>query len=330
MKVKVQAPSNIAFVKYWGKDDPQQNWPSNDSLSMSLAACTTETTLEIAEQDSFTLNGELIDLSKHAKISRHLQRCKESFQWQQGARIVSTNSFPTGCGIASSASGMAALTAAFAVHSWGALPDLGMQGEIHPKLAELARLGSGSACRSLAGGFVQWNRGMQAEDQSVYQAFPPKHWELRDLIILVSQREKQVSSSQGHLSAQTSALYKFRSSLVPERLCRAKDALKAKDLSALGPILEAEATDMHGIMMTQEEPLQYFTQTTLQWIAAIRQIRQEHRIQVYFTLDAGPNLHLILESDQEAKVVAILTDMFGSFPHLSSGVADSLHYQIDL
>jgi diphosphomevalonate decarboxylase len=124
-------------------------------------------------------------------------------------------------------------------------------------------------------------------------------------------------------------MYSFRESIVAERMSKAKDALMAKDISALGAILESEATDMHGIMLTQKEPLQYFSQDTLKWIAAIRQIRREHGIPVYFTLDAGPNLHLIMEKEHQSQTVALLTDKFGPFPHISSGVAESLHYHID-
>ncbi len=328
MSVTLKAPSNIAIIKYWGKSDASQNWPCNSSLSMTLKNCFTETTVEFAEQSRFILNDRDIDLAdpRHHKIQRHLQRLNQAFQIKQPLLINSRNSFPTGAGIASSASGMAALTLAFfALVQPSEASSLMKQGvEQNLQISDLARRGSGSACRSLAGGFVEWQRGDSPETQVVQAIADAAHWPLFDSIVLVCQDEKLVSSTLGHQEAASSPLFPLRLSAIPERLQQLKQAIRDKVIWTFGAILEAEASEMHAVMLSQRHPIQYFSAHSIYWIEKVRQYRRETQIPVFWTLDAGANVHIIGELQRQQDLnnylkscqnhVEILSDECGPGP----------------
>jgi diphosphomevalonate decarboxylase len=191
-----------------------------------------------------------------------------------------------GTGIASSASGFAALTLAAAA---AAGVELG-----EPALSALARLGSGSAARSVPGGFVEW-RAADAHDESyAWSIAPPDHWDLRDLVAVVSRRHKAVGSTGGHGAASTSPLFQARLAGLEDDLPLVREALLARDMAVFGPAVEAEALSLHAIAMTSRPPVLYWAPETLDLLHRIHGWRADG-LPVYFTLDAGPNVHLLCE-----------------------------------
>lgn len=299
MKATVRVGSNIAFIKYWGVDDATLNLPQNNSISMTLADAHTTTTVEwLAKaqlpQDELVIDGVRFDERKAARLVRHLDRIRDRAAVDWRARVVSQNNFPMASGIASSASGFAALTAA-ACHalnlSWDAT-----------RLSAIARRGSGSASRSLFGGFVEWERGHDDTTSVAHQLHAPDHWPLYDLVAVVSGAEKAVSSEQGHRLAISSPLNSGRVASLPTALAEVRAALATRDLHRLGPVIEQDALAMHAVMMTSTPSLLYWQPGTLEIIQAVRHWREHDGLQAYFTIDAGPNVHVLCEANDVATV----------------------------
>jgi diphosphomevalonate decarboxylase len=293
MKATIRAGSNIAFIKYWGVDDATINLPQNNSISLTLADAHTTTTLEWLPardltRDELTLDGVRLDERKAARLVRHLDRIRALAAVDDRARVVSQNNFPMASGIASSASGFAALTTA-ACHALGLNLDA-------TRLSAIARRGSGSASRSLFGGFVEWERGHDDASSVARQLHPADHWDLYDVVAVVSGAEKAVSSEQGHQLAGSSPLNRGRVAGLDHALTEVRTALADRDLHRLGPVIEQDALAMHAVMMTSSPSLLYWQPGTLEIIHAIRQWREQEGLAAYFTIDAGPNIHVICEA----------------------------------
>ena len=290
-KATVRAGSNIAFIKYWGVDDAAINLPQTNSISMTLADAYTTTTVawddngERAAADQIELDGVVWDAGKAVRLVQHLDRLRALAGVNKRARVVSRNNFPMASGIASSASGFAALTVAGAA-ALGL--DLGLE-----RLSALARMGSGSASRSLFGGFVEWERGHDDLTSVAHQLYPSEHWALYDLVAVVSSGEKAVSSADGHTLAAHSPLNQGRVAYVKERLAATRGAIADCDLTRLGPIIEQDALAMHAVMMTSTPSLFYWQPSTLAIMQAVRNWRERDGLQAYFTIDAGPNVHVL-------------------------------------
>ncbi len=305
-KVTVRAGSNIAFIKYWGVDDAAINLPQNNSISMTLADAHTTTTVEWIEQgsaatDEITLDGTRLDARKAGRLVRHLDRIRAVAGVDWRARIVSQNNFPMASGIASSASGFAALTTA-------ACRALGL--DLPPtRLSALARRGSGSASRSLFGGFVEWERGQDDATSVAHQLYPADHWALYDVVAVVSGAEKAVSSEQGHGLAASSPLNAGRVASLSQALDVVRTAITQRDLARLGPVIEQDALAMHAVMMTSTPSLFYWQPGTLEIIQAVHAWRAQDGLQAYFTIDAGPNIHILCEADTVAAVQARLATL---------------------
>ena len=291
--------SNIAFIKYWGNRDATYRVPLNDSLSMNLDHATTTTTVEFDAQ----LNDDVVLIGDAAaqgaardRVIAHLDRVRALAHLETKARVESRNSFPTGVGIASSASAFAALSLAA---TRAAELDLSER-----ELSILARQGSGSACRSIPAGFVEWIAGSSNADSYAVSIAPPAHWDLRDVIAVVSAEEKQTGSTAGHAAAATSPFLATRVGALPGRFHRVRRAVLAKDLALLGPALEEDALELHLIAMTSRPPIFYWTPGMVRVIQLAQQWRADG-LAVYFTLDAGPNVHLICESKDADQVGAL-------------------------
>jgi diphosphomevalonate decarboxylase len=218
------------------------------------------------------------------------------------ASVESKNNFPKASGIASSASGFAALTLAV---SKAAGLDLSEK-----DLSILARLGSGSACRSVPDGFVEWKMGSTNETSYAHSLFKPVYWEIRDLIAIVGENSKKVSSTEGHAIAESSPFYKTRIAGMQNKVAEIKSALKNKDFTKFGEILEAEAINMHTVMMTSVPHLYYWKPETLKVINKVIEFRGEG-IECYFTIDAGPNVHVICEGKNALKLKRKLMEIAG-------------------
>lgn len=332
------APSNIAFMKYWGKRDPSLQWPANDSLSMTLSSSYTVTTARRHDgnADVFQFaNGPTINsaMHPHHKIFRHLNFLRDQLGTTGYLSITSENTFPTGCGIASSASGFAALTlastAAFTGHSdWN---ELAMKNAPREALAHWSRQGSGSAGRSLLGGFVRWDAGASPKEQRIYAPFSADHWRLSDVIVILSSEEKAVSSSEAHLAAWGSPLFAPRLAGVASKMKRVMTAIEQKNLENLGIEIESEALDMHAVAMTGNPQAHYFTSDTVRFLTWVREERARGTLPAYFTVDAGPNVHLICETKDVDQVtrrlqkewprVKTIVDRVGSGPKIIQGTA---------
>jgi diphosphomevalonate decarboxylase len=338
------APSNIAFLKYWGKRSPEMQWPANDSISMTLSASVTTTSVSRTTNnfDQFTLAGKTISSVTHPddKIFRQVRRIKNNLDLIQnlnltqnlnstcGLDISSNNSFPTGCGIASSASGFAALTLATTAALLGesSLDALDQRGVTRHMLAHWARLGSGSAGRSMFGGFVQWTAGGDPTSQLITEEFASDHWDLADVIVVLSDAQKHVSSSEAHLAAWSSPLFKPRLAGVADRLATLKRAISERDLSTLGREIECDALEMHGVALTGSPAVQYFTHDTINFISWVRTERRSGLLPAWFTIDAGPNIHLICRSEDALLVsshvkthwpkASLILDRIGTGPEL--------------
>jgi diphosphomevalonate decarboxylase len=288
--------SNIAFIKYWGNRDPALRLPNNDSLSMNLSAATTTTTVEwdpgLAD-DQVVIQDREAQGERRARVVRHLDRIRAMAGLSSRARVTSENSFPMATGIASSASAFAALSLAASAAAGLNLSER--------ELSCLARLGSGSACRSVPAGFTWWHAGHSHATSYAESIAGPDHWDLRDLVAVVSITPKAVSSADGHRLAPTSPFYAARLAALPARLQVVKEALLVRDFVRLGAAIEAEAIELHVIAMTSRPPIIYWLPVTLAVIQAVRDWRAEG-LPVCFTLDAGPNVHLICPADHAPAV----------------------------
>ncbi len=284
-----QAGANIAFVKYWGNRDDALRLPLTNSLSMTLDTAVTITTVMFEQglaQDVLVLNEQVVGGEALTRVARHLDHLRQLAGVSWRARVISRNTFPTGAGIASSASAFAALTVAAAAA-------LGLS--LSPReLSVWARLGSGSAARSIFGGYVELHTAARHEDAWAHPIAPPEHWRLADLVAVISREHKSVGSTGGHRLATTSPLNVARLAHVHTALAQARSAILARDLEMLGDVLEQDALTMHAVMMTSQPSLLYWEPGTVAVMHAVRRWRQEG-IPAYFTIDAGPNVHIITE-----------------------------------
>jgi diphosphomevalonate decarboxylase len=289
---------NIAFIKYWGNRDDALRLPANPSLSMNLGDLHTTTTVAFNEdlgQDKVIIDDQPAEEAARARVSSHLDLIRQRAGFRTAAHVVSRNNFPAGAGIASSASGFAALTVAACAAAGLTLTE--------EALSALARRGSGSACRSVPGGYTEWQMGLGNAGSFARSVAPAEHWDLRDVVAVVSREHKVVGSSGGHGLAVSSPLHAARVAAVPAMLAACKRALLARDLRAMGPLIEQDAMMMHAVMMTSRPPLFYLTSATMEIIQAVQGWRADG-IPVYFTVDAGPNVHLICEAKDAAAVEA--------------------------
>jgi diphosphomevalonate decarboxylase len=325
------APSNIALIKYWGKRDEKKQWPANDSLSMTLRQAVSRTAVTLADKtentDTIKLNGKTIPRDAQLeidgqpttvhKLHRHLDFLRSEIGSTDFLHINSCNSFPTGCGIASSASGFAALTiaAAAAMTEADSLADLHDLGFNQMRLAHLARLGSGSAGRSLFGGYVEWSAGRTPETQRFDAVFEPSHFPLADVICILSDKEKSVSSSTAHRAAWSSPLFLPRLAGLQERHDAVRLALAQRDFDALGLHVEAEALEMHAVIMTATPAVYYLRRESSALISWLRQQRRRGAVRAYFTMDAGANVHLLCRPE-DAPLVA--TQVQNAFPDVNT------------
>lgn len=304
-KATAEAKSNIAFVKYWGNRDTVRRVPLNDSISMNLDHAITTTTVEFDSsltEDLVAIGGKPAGDLAFRRASTHLDRIRALAKIDTRARVESRNTFPTGAGIASSASAFAALSVA-ATHA------AGLQ-LTEKELTMLARQASGSASRSVPAGFVEWVTSSDPNDSYAVSIAPPEHWDLRDVIAVVSQEEKQVSSTEGHAAAPSSPFLPVRLGALPIRLHHVRRGILARDLSLIGPAIEQDAIELHMVAMTSRPPIFYWSPDMVRVIQSALRWRAEG-LAVYFSLDAGPNVHLICEGKDADQVERLARDVPG-------------------
>lgn len=303
MKATAIAPSNIAFIKYWGKKDEVLRLPENGSLSMCLSNLLTTTTVEFDEkyqEDEFFLKGATLDKVAPSNKNEDLERIikflnliRKIARTDLKAKVVSQNNFPSGTGLSSSASGFAALSLAA---SKAAGLNLSTK-----ELSILARQGSGSACRSIPDGFVQWLDGETSGTSYSVSLFSPNYWDIADVVAIVSTDKKDISSTEGQKLVSSSPFFQTRLANIKAKLERAKRLLKEKNFTKFGELLEAEALELHAIMLTSQPSLIYWTPGTLKIMKLVKKWRSEG-LPVYFTINTGQDIHLICQQRDTVKV----------------------------
>ena len=300
--VTAQACANIALVKYWGKRDTTLNLPAQGSLSLTLDALRTTTTVEFDDglgADSLMLDGHE---STTSRLTPWLDIVRERAGIATFARVESKNDFPTSSGLASSASAYAAL----AVAATGAA-GLSLSRE---ELSELARRGSGSAARSLFAGFALWHRGERddGKDSIAEELVEGADWPLRMVIAVVGGGKKKSVSSRdamGHCAA-TSPLYQAWLASVPPDLQAAREAIANRDLAALGAVTQGSAMAMHAAALASRPPVRYWQPATLRCLDAVEALQNEG-ISAYPTMDAGPHVKVLTSEADSAAVANALT-----------------------
>ncbi len=293
----VYAPANIALVKYWGKRDEELNLPVTGSLSISLGPLGSHVELSAAKTaaDNVWHNGRHLpaesSFARRASAYLDLFRPSPDFHFELKAR----NTVPTAAGFASSASGFAALAKALdGLFGWGLSTR---------ELSIVARLGSGSASRSLADGFVEWQAGMSVDGMDSFAERLDEEWpDLRVGAVVLCSDEKPVGSREGmRRSVETCDFYREWPSRVAKDLAALKSAIAGKQFAALGEIAEGNALAMHALMMATRPPIVYALPET---VAAMRRIwtARADGLPLWFTMDAGPNVKLLFEAKDEPQV----------------------------
>lgn len=301
---KVRAYTNIALIKYWGKRNEELILPTSSSLSLTLDAFYTETSVSFnadVEQDTFYLNDNLQDTAATQKVSRFLQLFREPAGISSPALVKSTNFVPTAAGLASSASGMAALAGA---------ANLASGLDLNPRdLSLIARRGSGSATRSIYGGFVEWQMGTTSAD-SYAVPIDDASWDIGMLVVVVNHQEKAVSSREGMKNTvATSPFYAGWLESTADDLIEIKKAIRSQDFQKLGEITESNGMKMHGTMLGANPPLSYWEPDSVVAMQLVRQLRKEG-IPCYFTMDAGPNVKVLCRLSDSAKIKTRFAEVF--------------------
>lgn len=301
-KVKAFAPANIALCKYWGKRNAELNLPVTSSLSISLDRLGTETVLSLNEnQDVIFLNGQ--ELSHDTVFYRRIIEFFAPFRPDNIYFTMETkNNIPTAAGLASSASGFAALVTA--------LNELFNMQLDKKELSILARLGSGSACRSLYDGFVEWHAGTRSDGMDSYAESLTNSWpDLRIGILTVTEKQKPKSSREAMAqTVKTSLFYRKWPERVKYDLAAIKEAIKSGDFELLGQTSESNALAMHATMIETLPAVFYWLPETIRVFHRVWELRQ-NRIPVYFTIDAGPNVKLLFSKESENRIKEELPDL---------------------
>src|SRR5699024_651954 len=292
---KARAHTNIALIKYWGKADETYIIPMNNSLSVTLERFYTETKVTFDKsytKDTLILNGQAVNDAEASKIRRFMDVFRELSQTSMYAYIESENYVPTAAGLASSASAYAALAAAC-----NEALNLGLT---EKALSRLARRGSGSASRSIYGGFVEWEKGY--DDQTSYSVpVEADNWEdeLAMIFVVINNKSKKVSSRAGmSLTRDTSRFYQYWLDHVDEDIALVKHAINQKDFKQLGEVIEANGLRMHATNLGAQPPFTYMVDDSYLVMDIVDQCRKAG-YPCYFTMDAGPNVKILVEKKNQ-------------------------------
>lgn len=325
---RATACSNIALCKYWGKRegaDRALNLPAVGSLSLTLDALRTETTLAPSASDAFELDGRPTTGPAAAKVFAHLDLVWSTARAgtpRPSYRVVSENHFPTAAGLASSASGFAALTvAAAAAFEIDASP---------AALSSLARMGSGSAARSIWGGFVRLDRGhaLDGSDCVARPLSPSRPWDVRLLVVQTTVGKKSIGSTEGmEQSRKTSPYYDAWVATSDADLDAAEAAIVACDLEELGRITEHSAFKMHACMIATDPALLYWNGTTVEVIHAVRAARADG-LEGFVTIDAGPHVKVLCAASVADALAARLGAVPGVVKVLTAAPGPAAHAEV--
>ena len=300
-RYKAKAHANIALIKYWGKEDEELIIPNNNSLSMTLENLYTETIVNFSDSDKdlFYLDNNLQDEKETAKISKYIDIFRKLASSDKRVEIHSFNHVPTAAGLASSASGFAALSAAL-----NSLFELNYEKE---NLTKLARLGSGSASRSIYGGFVEWIKG-EDHETSFAKKIDDGDFDIAMIILVLNEEKKDISSRKAmKQTVETSPLYHSFVESSKKDIIAIKKAIKDRDIDEIGKIAEHNAMKMHATMLGSNPPIIYFKEKSIQAINKVKELRKMG-LSVYYTMDAGPNVKLIVRKTEVDKIIKELKE----------------------
>jgi diphosphomevalonate decarboxylase len=305
---RARARSNMALVKYWGKRDEPLILPFTGSISMTLDALSTETEVAFtgaAGPDVVELDGAAAAQGETGRVSALLDLVRERSPGLGAARVTTRNSFPTAGGLASSASGFAALAAAA---TWAAEIDADPV-----SISILARRGSGSACRSVLGGFVEWVRGERPDgrDSVAKQVLGPSEWDVAIVIAIVETGRKDTSSRDAmQQSVLTSPFFDAWVRTTGADLDAARSAVLSRDIERLGSIAERSFLKMHATAMTSDPPALFWKPPTLDLIAVVRRLR-ESGVGAWATIDAGPHVAALCRGPDASRVEKVMAAVAG-------------------
>lgn len=304
--VTARAGTNIALVKYWGKRDAALNLPAAGSLSLTLAELGTVTRVSFTgERDEVRLDGAPADAKFAARVGRFLDLVRARAGSTRAARVETSNTVPTAAGLASSASGFAALALA-------ASRAAGLR--LSPaELSVLARRGSGSAARSIFGGLVEMDAGQRADgsDACARPLLEPGAWDLRLVVAITARGEKAIGSTAAMDQTRASSpYYDAWIASVPPDLAAARAAIAARDLTALGPVVERSALRMHASALAADPAILYWQPATVAVLHAVAAARKAG-LAAYATIDAGPHVKVLCRAPDAAAVVALCAGVPG-------------------
>ncbi|MHB0858908.1 MAG: diphosphomevalonate decarboxylase [Anaerolineae bacterium] len=316
-RATAEACANIAFVKYWGDTDPLLHLPANPSISMNLYGLSVTTTVSFEPgliADRLTIDGMPVGGAALQRVTAFLDYVRHVAGLALYVQVTSTSRIPMGVGLASSAAAFAALALAAARAAELVLNQ--------DQLSALARRGSGSACRSVPAGFVEWEAGTSDASSIARSIAAPSHWALQDCVAVVSREHKRIGSGEGHGLAASSPLHTLRVHAAEDHVKLCREAILARNLPALGRIMEADAIMLHGVAMTSQPPVFYLAATSLEVMRAVADWRSEG-LPVYYTVDAGPNVHCLCEGPHAAEVAQRLAALPGVQDVLVAGPGGS-------
>lgn len=322
--VTCSAPVNIAVIKYWGKRDEKLILPTNSSLSVTLDQKQLSATTSISlskryDKDRIWINGREESVGSNARLTQCIEAvrraCEEQHpdsaeQYEGKVHICSVNNFPTAAGLASSAAGYACLVFCLA-------QIYNIEGDI----SALARQGSGSACRSVYGGFVKWEKGEREDgkDSIAVQVAPSAHWpELEMLVLVVNDQKKPVSSTAGmQTTVQTSSLMPQRTQLVvPRRMEQMEEAILERDFDTFGKLTMQDSNQFHGVCLDTYPPILYLNDTSKEIIGLVTKHNEwSGKIKAAYTFDAGPNAVLYMLSRDVPEMLDLLCHCFPAPSH---------------
>lgn len=306
-QARARACANIAMAKYWGKSDADLNLPAVPSLSVTLEPLSTETSVVFdpsADADVFSLDGQTAPPAERARVVAVLDRVRHQAGIGLRARVESVNHFPTGAGLASSASGFAALSAAATAAAGLSLSAAA--------LSALARSASASAARSVFGGFVKLPAGRPGQgDLAAQPLLPASHWDLSVVVAITARGRKAIGSRTAmNLSRDTSRYYPAWVEGAEASCKRVAEALAARDFRALAAAVEESSLAMHALAMTSSPPVLYWQPGSVAALHAVRRLR-DAGVPVCATMDAGPHVKCICERDARDRVRRALSETPG-------------------
>lgn len=318
MKAIARAHTNIALIKYWGKANTQLRLPLMSSISMTLDAYYTDTSVEITSNDNeFYLNNNKANDLASKRVFNYIRTLNQHFGINHNYIINSYNHVPTAAGLASSSSAFAALAAAFTKAN-----DLEVN---QTELSRLARLGSGSATRSVYGGFVEWQKGTNDQTSIAVPINEQPDLDLQLLAIELKNTPKDLSSTAGMKQATSSPFFKPWLARNELEITEMKQAIATNDFTKIGSLAELNANEMHAVNLTAKPEFTYFEPNTIAIIKLVEQLRMQG-IEAYYTIDAGPNVKILTQLRNSKAIQEKVHELFDHVKIIESSFGPGIKY----